>query len=359
MQSQQTESQKGEIAFRRKLIQQHIEDAPVFADEYDRETIEAILRQRMARTVEQISALGARGIPVCPYLELGAERGQRALAMENDLGARGAAADLSFDMLKSCAYYQKAFDKRRIPVRICCDANHLPFASGSIPFVFCYQTLHHFPDPAPVVREVHRVLSPGGYFFFDEEPYRRRLHLDLYEGKKVYSQESLRAGRARKVLDFFFARKRCNETEFGIIENEEISLRAWKEALAVFGENEVVLRSAKNRICSELFHPRSAVKHVLASWLGGTIGGLSRKAGATSGGRGEILDAAICPSCLADSAQVRITPMNSMFACPRCQRTFPIRDGVIFLLTHEKLEQLYPEVFRELPVAGPMEPAGS
>ncbi len=352
MQSQQVESQKGEIEFRKKLVKQQVEDAAIFADEYDKTSIEAILRQRMQMTVEQISALKVKGVPISPYLEIGAERGQRALAMENDLAATGAAVDLSYDMLKSCAYYQKVFNKNKIPLRICCDANHLPFASGSVPFIFCYETLHHFPDPAPIVKEIHRVLSPGGYFLFNEEPYKKMLHLGLYEGKKIYSQESLSAGQIRKVFDFFFAKKHCNETEFGIIENEEISLQAWKQALSVFYENEIGLSSVKNRIHSELFHPRNLVKHVLASWFGGTISGVSRKAGERRNGSHAILDTVICPSCLNDAAEVTIAPVNSAFVCSRCRRKFPIIDGVIFLFSYDKFEELYPEVFRYLPSIG-------
>jgi SAM-dependent methyltransferase len=202
---QQIESQQGEIAFRKKLAQQQVEGLNVFTDEYDPKVIETILHERMAKTLEQISALKEKGVTLSPYVEIGAERCQRSLVMENEIGAAGAAVDISFGMLKSCDYYRKLFNKNKTPLRICCDANNLPFASGSIPFVFCYETLHHFPDPTPIIKEIYRITFHGGYFFFDEEPYKRVLHLNLYKGKKIYSRESLNANKTRKIVDHFFA----------------------------------------------------------------------------------------------------------------------------------------------------------
>ncbi len=42
------------------------------------------------------------------------------------------------------------------------DAEDLPFADASFDFVYSWGVLHHSPDTAKAVREVHRVLEPGG-----------------------------------------------------------------------------------------------------------------------------------------------------------------------------------------------------
>jgi SAM-dependent methyltransferase len=42
------------------------------------------------------------------------------------------------------------------------DATALPIASGSVDFVYSNGVLHHIPDTAAAVREIHRVLRPGG-----------------------------------------------------------------------------------------------------------------------------------------------------------------------------------------------------
>ncbi len=42
------------------------------------------------------------------------------------------------------------------------DCEHLPFADGSFDVVYSNGVLHHTPDTDAAVREIHRVLQPGG-----------------------------------------------------------------------------------------------------------------------------------------------------------------------------------------------------
>jgi ubiquinone/menaquinone biosynthesis C-methylase UbiE len=42
------------------------------------------------------------------------------------------------------------------------DAQALPFADGSIDFVYSSQVIEHVPDDAAMAREIRRVLKPGG-----------------------------------------------------------------------------------------------------------------------------------------------------------------------------------------------------
>jgi ubiquinone/menaquinone biosynthesis C-methylase UbiE/uncharacterized protein YbaR (Trm112 family) len=263
--------------------------------------------------------------------------------MENNFNATGAACDISFDMLKSCDYYSKVFNKSKIPLRICCDANSLPFKSDSIPFIFCYETLHHFPDPGTIVKEIHRVLSPDGYFFLDEEPYKKILHINLYRTKNIYSQEMLNVNLIKRALEFFFAQKSCNEVHHGILENDEISIPVWKRALSVFEEKDIQLQALK-RINTELFKPKHLIQYFLAYMLGGRISGLCHKPGIRK--EINILDALICPSCREHGQESNIARINNWFACNTCGNHFPIVNGIVFLFSPRMLEELYPEIFK-------------
>lgn len=42
------------------------------------------------------------------------------------------------------------------------DSEHLPFADASFDLLTCSHSFHHYPHQRAVVREMHRVLRPGG-----------------------------------------------------------------------------------------------------------------------------------------------------------------------------------------------------
>lgn len=54
------------------------------------------------------------------------------------------------------------------------DGISMPFADGSFDLVYCKQVLEHVRYPEPLLKEVYRVLVPGGWFAgstFQLEPY--------------------------------------------------------------------------------------------------------------------------------------------------------------------------------------------
>jgi ubiquinone/menaquinone biosynthesis C-methylase UbiE len=46
-----------------------------------------------------------------------------------------------------------------------CDAKHLLFATASFGAVISNSIVHHIPEPAGVLAEMHRVVAPGGILF--------------------------------------------------------------------------------------------------------------------------------------------------------------------------------------------------
>ncbi len=59
------------------------------------------------------------------------------------------------------------------------DATKMPYEDGLFDAVFESGVVHHVPDWQTALREVARVLKPGGRFCF-AEPSRGRLHRGLY-----------------------------------------------------------------------------------------------------------------------------------------------------------------------------------
>ena len=345
MDEQSIQSKKGEVEFRKKLYQLQVQGEAAVNDEFKKDDIERLLAERMQKTLLQMTVLKNKGILSSPYLEIGAERCQRSLVMENDLGESGAASDISYYSLKSCDYYLTKFNKARAPLRICCDVYNLPIMTNSIPFIFCYETLHHFPDPGPVLQQINRVLMPGGYFYFDEEPYKVMLHLNLYTGNKIYSKEALKSSRWRQVVDFFFARPSCNEIEHGIIENHQMSIQAWKQTMGVFDDVRLKLNSIRT-IEVDLSGSHSALNYLIAWMFGGHISGICRKNGKVENKPARIEDSLICPACLEKGEELKLVKENLSFRCGRCSAIYPIVDGVIFLFTGAKFEELYPEIYK-------------
>jgi len=79
------------------------------------------------------------------------------------------------------------------------DAHRIPIRSGSVAAIVCFETLHHLEDPMTALREIHRVLMPGGRVFLYEpyayNPYRRISELrDWFKGtiEKSFGEDQLR-----------------------------------------------------------------------------------------------------------------------------------------------------------------------
>ena len=59
---------------------------------------------------------------------------------------------------------------------VCADAYRLPIKSGSCDVVLSGGLLEHFRDPLPILREMVRVLKPGGVFYADVVPRKFSLY---------------------------------------------------------------------------------------------------------------------------------------------------------------------------------------
>jgi len=77
------------------------------------------------------------------------------------------------------------------------DSEHVPFADGAFDVVTCANSFHHYPHHEAVIRELHRVLKPGGELFLLDgwpDQFVGRIVYDVIitrvEGGKVWHRES-------------------------------------------------------------------------------------------------------------------------------------------------------------------------
>ncbi len=109
-----------------------------------------------------------------PYIKTFArfERGRGARVLEVGVGAgtdfiqwvRAGAVATGVDLTEhgvALTRERLALEGLHAEVQIA-DAENLPFPDESFDIVYSYGVLHHSPDTARAIREVHRVLRPGG-----------------------------------------------------------------------------------------------------------------------------------------------------------------------------------------------------
>lgn len=337
LKTQPLSAKLAEIKFRQKLVRQHLGKESFEVNEPDQKEILEILKQRVDKSREIFKKLSNNGVPLSPFLEIGAEKSQRAMILVNEFKGGGFAADISFDSLAVAPKFARMLGFNKLPKLICCDAYSLPFADNSFPFVFCFETLHHFPHPKPVIEEIHRVLIPGGVFYFGEEPIKQIFNLNLWRrGYHLTTFEKL-----LKVTGLlpFLSRIGKTETKHGILE-EEFTLDTWKQALSNFAYVQTNIQPVFFGPVSYLTKFNNSWKNpplltqILIALQGGGIQGYGKKKGKTKTYK-DINNSFLCPDC-----KKNIIRQNQSFYCSRCKRKFN-KKGDVFIFLPLKLQKSF------------------
>ncbi len=101
-------------------------------------------------------------------LEVGCGRGAGArLILKSFRPARIHAIDVDPAMIRRAKRWTRARVASRVDFQVA-DAQALPFADGCMDAVFNFGIIHHLEDWRQGIREIARVLRPGGAFLFEE-----------------------------------------------------------------------------------------------------------------------------------------------------------------------------------------------
>ncbi len=339
---QSLNAKKGEVRYRSARVLQLLGETNSINNEPDVYEFRKLLKSKLKITENKFKRFQKKSIHLSPYLEIGSEHGLRAALLDDKFKAKGFAIDISLHSLAKASAFSKFYGYKKAPKTICADAENLPFASESFPFVFVYETLHHFPYLKSPLEEAYRVLSPGGVCFIGSDPVKQTFQFSLW-----YRPNKLRAW--EKVLKALFILPFIShigktEVEEGIIEGA-FSLKEWEEALSIFDKVEVTLKTFP------LGPSQTIIKNDHKKWLtpnlqtrlalflfGGGLEAICFKKGDIKITDTQINNYLICPNCKhTRKIEIRITN----YQCPKCRSTFSKKLGVPILIEKKLAEELF------------------
>jgi SAM-dependent methyltransferase len=168
-------------------------DAPVLENQIDRGKIEFIL-------------------PLLPERGMAVEVGCGSARLLARLGLTRpyelTAVDTSAEALRSA---EQTSQRAGVPIRLVrADAELLPFAEGTFDVVLSGGLLEHFREPEKVLREMVRVLKPGGVFYADVVPRKFSLYR-IREAWRMVRSEWLLPGVFETTFGGAYYRKQLSE----------------------------------------------------------------------------------------------------------------------------------------------------
>jgi ubiquinone/menaquinone biosynthesis C-methylase UbiE len=116
--------------------------------------------------------------PLAPgsvVLEVGCGRGAGAAIIRKEFQpALLLASDLDLQMIHKGRSYLPEGERKKLIFHVA-DVLRIPARTGSLDAVFGFGVLHHVPDWQGALREITRVLKPGGVYYLEE------LYPSLYQ----------------------------------------------------------------------------------------------------------------------------------------------------------------------------------
>lgn len=142
-------------------------------DKYDRAVgyspLENVNRDKMRLVIRINREIISRYLPFIPgrILVAGAGRGDEAEIISGEFALETIGVDLNIDPPKGSTVHSNLSLQRQ-------NLEKLAFSRNSFGLIYCYHVLEHVSDHMSVLRELERVLKPGGALFIGF-PNRHRL----------------------------------------------------------------------------------------------------------------------------------------------------------------------------------------
>ncbi len=161
-----------------------------FADIYERVLVPAIFAPWAEEIIDRARPIGASD----RVLDLGCGTGIVARLIRERLGGGASitGADASADMVGKARTLAPDIDWHEA------NAMDLPFADGAFELLVCQQMLQFVPDTAAALREMRRVLSPGGRLV--AATWRARSEQPLFELLGRIAERHLGASNEKRFL---------------------------------------------------------------------------------------------------------------------------------------------------------------
>jgi len=336
MKLQPLSAKLGEVKYRSKIINQQLGNENIFPNELKFREFTKLIQKRLLESRVDFDKLYKSAHSLSPYLEIGAENALRSAFLENKYKARGFAIDISLYSLAKAREFAKNFKFQKVPKTICADTNNLPFKSNSFPFIFVYETLHHFPDPKPILSEIERVLAPQGICLIGAEPIKPKLQITLWRRPNILRPWE-KFLKVLLVLPFISTIGKT-ETDYGILE-ESFSLSVWQNALSTFDKVEAqifgypfgpsqTLTKSQSR---QWLNPNIIVKTALL--IGGGLKALCTKNGEQVKPHQNLDLLLICPDCLKNQKkEYSLIKSARTYRCTSCKKDYYKKERVLVLL---------------------------
>lgn len=336
---QSIENKLGEIKYRSLIAKQQTGKEILVKNEPTQKEFKNLLLPKLKETERTFKKLQKRNIKLSPYLEIGSEHCLRPMILENKFKAKGFATDISLFSLSSAPKFANIFNFKKVPKRICADAHNLPFRSNSFPFIFVYESFHHFPNPTPILKEIYRVLTPGGCLLVGGDPIKQNLNINLWKRpNKLRIWEKV----LKTILILpFISTVGKTESEYKIIETA-FDTKTWQKALSIFERVEATIETYPFRFLENItktnkkdwLKPTLKTSIILFSLGGGLRAVCFKKSKTTTNSQVKL----ICPNC--KKALNREAKLKDGLACSNCKVFYPSIKNVHLLLEPNLLKKV-------------------